>query len=140
MLTDDKHQVLARSVVRSATRSETNYRIKFNPVIESLIDEEYFERRTARNKGGKHPLHMQLLHTTLTNPLTPSLSMTTTVTLLLKTLTARITMQMTMRTTQVMRVTLLTIMTRTLSTMRTMRAWPRKTGCHRMTTATTLQP
>jgi hypothetical protein len=56
ILTDDKHQVLARSVVRSATRSETNYRLQFDPIIESLVDKEYTERRTepmGRGRKGK---------------------------------------------------------------------------------------
>jgi hypothetical protein len=52
ILTDDKHQVLARSVVRSAFRSKTNYRIQFDPVIESLIDKDYVLRRTAQKGGG----------------------------------------------------------------------------------------
>jgi hypothetical protein len=54
ILTDDKHQVLARSVVRSATRSETNYRLQLDPIIESLVDKEYIERRTKQmGRGNK---------------------------------------------------------------------------------------
>jgi intein/homing endonuclease len=53
ILTDDKYQVLARSFVRSATRSETNYRLQFDPVIESLVDKEYIERRTEQMERGK---------------------------------------------------------------------------------------
>jgi hypothetical protein len=53
ILTDDKHQVLARIVVRSATRSETNYRLQFDPIIESLVDKEYIERRTEQMGRGK---------------------------------------------------------------------------------------